>query len=188
MRAVGRAGALALGVIAVAVVAGAPPPAAITAKDSLVVIPNDFWDATELPSLFYFRTSDVLAVAQQLCAKDADGCEGKTDEAGPMLLPWLRQSARKPGPHVYEREGGYQDAHGLMRGLRALSTPALVCCGHETFIEMGYPGNHKLRWKGGQPSCAEGKLTPLSELEARPDGSLRCDGQLVWPPLPADAK
>jgi hypothetical protein len=162
------------------------PPAAFTPKDSLVVLPNDVWDATEMTSLFYFRTSDVLPIAERLCKGDPERCEGEADEAGPKLLPYLRQVKRAGWAHLYEREGGYPHSQALMHELLILRAPGLVCYAHRTFIEMGSPRNFKLRWKGGRPTCSEGRLVQLGEIELGADGQLRYDGDVLWPAFTGD--
>ena len=68
-----------------------------------------------------------------------------------------------------------------MDGLLTSHARGVACCGHQTFEEMASPENYQLRWKDGRPSCAEGTLKQIAELQVGKDGSIRCDGDLVWP-------
>jgi hypothetical protein len=139
---------------------------------------NDFWDGTELFALFYFRARDVLDLLQAKCPSKPN--RPAAPEWEDEFAPWLMRICSRPGAHVYPREGGLRDSAAMMRKLIARGVPGLVCCGHQTLIEVGMPGSFQLAKTDGRWKCSEGKLAPLEKIERGAGGLLRCQGRVIW--------
>jgi len=150
-------------------------------EHSWFVMANDFWDATEQQSLFYFPADYVLRALGHECPNSAPKPSGQEWEY--ELVPWLQHVCRTPGAHSFPREGGLEDPAATMFTLRENRVQGLVCCGHSTFTEMGHPGNYQLVTKGGQWQCAEGQLVSLDDLIPVGTIGLRCGNRLVWPDI-----
>lgn len=157
------------------------PPKTSTNSGPWLVLPNDFWDATERPSLFYFRAEDALLALGHNCPDVPPTLEGNEWEYD--FVPWLQSVCRTAGAHAFPREGGLRDASATMRTLRTARAPGFVCCGHQTFEEMGHPGNYQLIPHDDHWQCSEGTLFGLEHLAVVGTHGLRCEGAVVWPDI-----
>ncbi|MFH1811855.1 MAG: hypothetical protein ABIJ09_24165, partial [Pseudomonadota bacterium] len=122
----------------------APAASATSALDCpRVVFSNDYWDAVEQPSLFYFCTAEVLRALGENCPTTAAAAQGPDREMA--FVPWLQQVCRTPGDHHFPGEGGLADPAAIMTMLRLNKLEGLVCCGHRSYPEVDVPDHFQLR-------------------------------------------